>query len=53
MLVFMDVTGEGEGSGVPAEMSNAHEVTITDGIVVHLKVYTDRNEALGGDGLRE
>jgi hypothetical protein len=53
MLVFMDVTGDPDGSGVPAEMSNAHEVTITDGIIVHLKVYTDRNEALGGDGLRE
>jgi hypothetical protein len=34
-------------------MPNAHEVPITDGIVVRLKVYTDRNEALEAAGLRE
>jgi hypothetical protein len=34
-------------------MPIAYEVTIRDGIVVRLKVYTDRNEALEAAGLQE
>lgn len=30
VLVFVHVTAEGEGSGVPVEMRNAYELTIRD-----------------------
>jgi ketosteroid isomerase-like protein len=53
VLVFMRVTAEGEGSGVPVGRRTAHEITIRDGVVVRLKVYADRTEALEAAGLRE
>ena len=53
VLVFMRVTAEGEGSGVPVEMRNAHEFTILDGVFVRWKGYADRTEALKAAGLRE
>jgi hypothetical protein len=52
MLVFIGVDRGGR-QRVPAEMPNAHAVTITDGIVVRPKEYTDRNEALEAAGLRQ
>jgi hypothetical protein len=52
MLVFIGVDRGGR-QRVPAEMPNAHAVTITDGIVVRPKEYTDRNEALEAAGLSE
>jgi uncharacterized protein len=53
VLVFVRVTAEGEGSGVPVEMRNAHEFTLRDGVCVRWKVYADRNEALEAAGLAE
>ena len=53
VLVFMRVTAEGEGSGVPVEMRNAHEFTIRDGVFVRWKGYADRTEALEAAGLLE
>lgn len=53
VLVFVRGTAEGEGSGVPVEARSAHEITIRDGVVVRLKVYGDRHEALEAVGLTE
>lgn len=52
-LVFMHVTAEGEGGGVPVEMRNAHEYTIRDGVRVRVKVCASRDEALEAAELRE
>ncbi len=51
VLVFIRGTAVGEGSGVPVERRTAHEITIRDGVVVRLKVYADRTEALEAAGL--
>jgi ketosteroid isomerase-like protein len=53
VLVFMHVTAQGEGSGVPVELRDAHELTIRDGLCTRIKVYLDRAEALEAAGLRE
>ena len=53
VLVFVRVTAEGEESGVPVEMRDAHEFTIRDGVFVRWKVYADRTEALEAAGLSE
>jgi ketosteroid isomerase-like protein len=53
VLVFMHVTAEGEGSGIPVERRTAHEYTIRDGAVVRVKGYADRIEALEAAGLSE
>jgi uncharacterized protein len=53
VLVFVRVTAEGQGSGVPVEVRNAHEFTIRDGMIVRLKVYADRAAALEAAGLSE
>jgi ketosteroid isomerase-like protein len=53
VLVFVHVTAEGEGSGVPVEMRNAYELTIRDGVLVRWKVYPDRAKALEAAGLSE
>jgi ketosteroid isomerase-like protein len=53
VLVFVRVTARGEGSGAPVELRDAHEYTIRDGVVVRMKVYADRSEALEAAGLTE
>jgi len=53
VLVFVRVTATGEESGVPVEIRSAHEFTFRDGMLVCLKVYGDRDEALEAVGLRE
>jgi ketosteroid isomerase-like protein len=53
VLVFMRVTAEGEGSGVPVEMRNAHEFRIRDGLFAAWKIYADRADALEAAGLSE
>jgi ketosteroid isomerase-like protein len=53
VLVFMRVSAEGEGSGVPIEDRTAHEFTIRDGVFVRWKGYEDRVEALKANGLRD
>jgi len=53
VLIFVRGTAKGEGSGVPVEIRDAHEYTIRGGVVVRLKVYADRAEALEAAGLSE
>jgi hypothetical protein len=53
VLVFVYVTAEGEGSGVPVAVRNAYELTIRDEVVVRWKVYADRTRALEAAGLSE
>jgi ketosteroid isomerase-like protein len=53
VLVFVRVTATGEGSGVPVELRDAHELTIRDGLLVRCKVHADRDAALEAAGLRE
>jgi ketosteroid isomerase-like protein len=53
VLVFIHVTAQGQGGGVPVEIRDAHEYTIRDGVFVRMKVYADRAEALKATGLRE
>jgi ketosteroid isomerase-like protein len=53
VLVFVQVTVEGEASGVPVGLRNAYELTIRDGMSVRWKVYADRAEALDAAGLEE
>jgi ketosteroid isomerase-like protein len=53
VLVFVRVTATGEGSGVPVELRDAHEITLRDGLVTRVKVYLDRTQALEAAGLSE
>ena len=53
VLVFVRATATGVGSGVPVERRTAHECTFSDGRLVRFKVYSDREEALEGAGVRE
>jgi ketosteroid isomerase-like protein len=53
VLVFVHVTAEGEGSGVPVEGRSAAECTVRDGAIVRVKIYLDRAEALEVAGLAE
>jgi ketosteroid isomerase-like protein len=53
VLVFVRVTAQGRSSGVAVEQRTAHEVTIRDEMVVRLRVYLDRDEALAAAGIAE
>ena len=53
VLVFVRVTATGRESGAPAEARGAHEFTIRDGLLVRVKAYRDRSEALEAVGLSE
>jgi len=53
ILVFVRVTATGEGSGVPVELRDAHELTIRDGLLVRCKVHLNQNAALEAVGLSE
>ena len=53
VLVFVRVTAEGEESGVPVEMRDAHEFTIRDGVFVALEGVRGPTEALEAAGLSE
>jgi ketosteroid isomerase-like protein len=53
VLVFVRVTAQGEGSGVPVEIRNAHELTLRDGLLVRFKVYRDRAQGVEAAGLGE
>ncbi len=53
VLVFMRVKAEGEGSQAPIEGRGADEVTVQNGIVVRIKLFRDREEALEAAGLKE
>jgi ketosteroid isomerase-like protein len=53
VLIFMRVTAQGQGSGIPVENRVAHEYTVRDGVISRWKGYADRSEALQAAGLRE
>jgi ketosteroid isomerase-like protein len=53
VLVFVRVTAMGEGSGVPVELRDAHELTISEGLLMRCKVHPDRDAALEALGLSE
>jgi ketosteroid isomerase-like protein len=53
VLVFVHSSGEGEGSGAAVEGRTATEFTIRDGVIVRIKLYKDRTEALEAAGLEE
>jgi ketosteroid isomerase-like protein len=53
VLVFIRGTATGEGSGVPVEIRDAHELTIRDGLIVRCKVHRDQDAALEAVGLSE
>lgn len=45
ILVFVRWSGRGKGSGAQIEADGAHLWTFRDGLVVHYRVYRDRDEA--------
>lgn len=51
VLVFVQVSATGSGSGAPVAFRVAHELTIRDGLLVRFKAYADRDEALEAVGL--
>jgi hypothetical protein len=51
ILVFVRATATGKGSGVPVERRTAHECTFKDRLLVHFKVYSDREVALKEAGV--
>src|SRR5258708_27347708 len=53
VLVFVRVSSEGETSGAAVETRIAQEFTIRDGLIVRVKAYRDRTEALEAVGLAE
>jgi ketosteroid isomerase-like protein len=53
VLVFVRATASGQHSGTPIQTDLAHEFTVQDGLIVHVKVHADRDEALKAVGLEE
>jgi hypothetical protein len=53
VLVFVRARAEGEGSGAAVEGRTAAELTISAGVIVRVKLYKDRTEALKAAGLSE
>jgi ketosteroid isomerase-like protein len=51
VLVFARVTATGQGSGATLETPVARLFTIRDGLIVAVKVYSDREQALKAAGL--
>ena len=51
VLVFVRATATGQGSGAPTETLIAHEFSFRDGLIVRIKVYLDRAEALEASGI--
>lgn len=51
VLVFVRVSAAGERSGTPVETLIAHEFTLREGVIVRLKAYADRAQALSAVGL--
>jgi ketosteroid isomerase-like protein len=51
VLVFVRATASGQQSGTPVEAAVAHEFTLHEGLIVRVKVYPNRVEALRAVGL--
>ena len=52
VLALLRHTARGKGSGVEAELRDAHVWTFRDGLAVRLRTYLDRAEAVRGAGLQ-
>ena len=50
VLVFVRATATGVGSGIPVARRTAHECRFEGGLLVHFKVYSDREDALRAAG---
>jgi ketosteroid isomerase-like protein len=53
VLAFVRARAVGEGSGAAVEGRTAAEFTVSGGVIVRVKVYKDRTEALEAAGLEE
>jgi hypothetical protein len=53
VLVFLRVSGRGQGSGAEFDIRIAHLWTLRDGVVVRGEGYGDRDEALEAAGVNE
>jgi ketosteroid isomerase-like protein len=53
VLVLLRASSTGQASGVAVESAVAQEFTIRDGLIVRVKVYRDRAQALKAVGLAE
>jgi ketosteroid isomerase-like protein len=53
VLVFTRVTATGQGSGATLDSLVARLFTVRDGMIVAVKVYSDRAQALEAVGLKE
>jgi ketosteroid isomerase-like protein len=53
VLVFVRASSKGQTSGAAVDTRIAHEFTLRDGLIVRVKVYRDRTEALKAVGLAE
>lgn len=51
VLVFVRATASGRHSGTPVEIRVAHEFTFREGLIVRVKAYADRADALKALGL--
>jgi ketosteroid isomerase-like protein len=51
VLVFVHVTSTGQTSGAAVDSRVAQEFTLRDGLIVRVKIYRDRAEALEAVGL--
>jgi hypothetical protein len=53
VLVFVRATAVGQESGTPVDIEVAHEFTLQRGLIVRVKVFVDRAEALKAVGLED
>jgi ketosteroid isomerase-like protein len=51
VLVFVRATASGRQSGAPVRAAAAHEFTLREGLIVRVKVHSNRDEALEAMGL--
>jgi ketosteroid isomerase-like protein len=53
VLGFMRVTGTGRASGIPIENPTGNVYDFADGKIMRIRVFFDREEAIGAAGLSE
>jgi ketosteroid isomerase-like protein len=51
VLVLVRATATGRGSGAPIVSRIAHELTLSDGMIVRVKVHADQTQAMRACGL--
>jgi ketosteroid isomerase-like protein len=50
-IVFVDLYVRGKASGAPALVKGAHVITLRDGLIVRVRAFIDREQALRAAGL--